>query len=48
MKIEYVRPEYENNNQLADVILISIQENLAENKITGIIDIEDLFGTQEI
>lgn len=43
MKIEYVRPEYENNNQLADIILISIEENLDENKITGVIDIEDLF-----
>ncbi len=42
MKKEYIRPEYENNNQLADVILVStIEEN---NKITGIVDIEELFG----
>ena len=42
MKIEYVRPEYENNNQLADVILVSTITE--DNKITGIVDIEDLFG----
>ncbi len=41
--MEYVRPEYENNNQLVDIILISIEENQDENKITGVIDIEDLF-----
>ena len=44
MKREYIRPEYEVNNQLADIILISIEENTAENKITGVVDIEDLFG----
>lgn len=44
MKIEYVRPEYENNNQLADIILISVVEDQEENKITGVIDIEDLFS----
>ena len=42
MKREYIRPEYEYNTQLEDVILISIQEE--DDKITGIIDIEDLFG----
>lgn len=46
MKIEYVRPEYENNSQLDDVILVSTIEE--ENKITGIIDIEDLFGVEQI
>ena len=46
MKIEYVRPEYDNDNQLADVILIStIEEN---NKITGIVDIEELFGIKGV
>lgn len=44
MKIEYVRPEYENNNQLVDIILISVVEDQEENKITGVIDIEDLFS----
>lgn len=44
MKKEYIKPEYDNNNQLADVILISIQKDEENNKITGIIDIEDLFG----
>ena len=46
MKIEYVRPEYENNNQLADVILLSTI--VEDNKITGIVDIEDLFGPSEV
>ena len=46
MKIEYKRPEYENNNQLADVILVSVSEDLEQNKITGVIDIEDLFGIE--
>ena len=40
--MEYVRPEYENNNQLADVILLSTIED--NNRITGIVDIEELFG----
>ena len=44
MKIEYIRPEYENDNRLADIILISIEEDLEENKITGVVDIEDLFN----
>jgi len=44
LKIEYVRPEYENNNQLVDIILISVVEDQEENKITGVIDIEDLFS----
>lgn len=43
MKTKYVRPEYEINNQLADVILVSIQEDLDNQTITGIVDIEDLF-----
>lgn len=42
MKKEYISPEYENNNQLADVILVSVIQE--DNKITGIVDIEDLFG----
>lgn len=42
MKREYIRPEYNNDNQLEDVILISIQED--DDSITGIVDIEDLFG----
>ena len=46
MKIEYIRPDYENNNQLADVILLSVQQD--GDKITGIVDIEDLFGSEEI
>ena len=46
MKIEYIRPEYENNDQLTDVILLSIQQD--GEKITGVVDIEDLFGTEEI
>ena len=44
LKTKYVRPEYEINNQLADVILVSIQEDLDNQTITGIVDIEDLFG----
>lgn len=43
LKTKYVRPEYEINNQLADVILVSIQEDLDNQTITGIVDIEDLF-----
>lgn len=44
---KYIKPEYDNNNQLADVVLLSVQKD--GDKITGIIDIEDLFGksTQE-
>ena len=42
LKREYIRPEYNNNTQLDDVILVSIQEDI--DRITGIIDIEDLFG----
>lgn len=44
LKREYIRPEYDNNTQLDDVILISIQEDAENSKITGIVDIEDLFG----
>lgn len=44
MKKEYIRPEYENNNQLADVILVSTIKDEENNKITGIVDIEELFG----
>ena len=43
MKREYTRPEYENNTQFVDVILVSIQEE--DGRITGIIDIEDLFNS---
>ncbi|MBQ7225435.1 MAG: hypothetical protein IJX02_02395 [Clostridia bacterium] len=42
---KYIKPEYDNNNQLADVVLLSVQKDEVNNKITGIIDIEDLFGT---
>jgi hypothetical protein len=41
---QYVRPEYNINNQLEDVILASIEVNTDNDTITGIIDIEDLFG----
>lgn len=44
MKKEYIRPEYDTDNQLADVILLSVNEDVANNKITGVIDIEDLLG----
>lgn len=44
MRKQYVRPEYENNNQLEDVILVSVVEDAENNKITGIVDIEDLFN----
>ena len=44
MKMEYVRPEYENSNQLADIILLSVQEDPVENKIAAELDIEELFG----
>ena len=43
MKREYITPEYENKNQLEDVILASVIVNEEEQTITGIIDIEDLF-----
>ena len=41
---KYVKPEYNINNQLEDVILASIEVNTDNDTITGIIDIEDLFG----
>ncbi len=45
MKIKYVRPEYENNNQLEDIILLSkIIVDDETQSITGIVDIEELFG----
>ena len=44
MKREYVAPEYNNSVDFSDIILISIQEDLENDTITGIIDIEDLFG----
>lgn len=45
MKTKYIRPEYENNNQLEDIILLSKIETDEDNQtITGIIDIEDLIG----
>lgn len=44
MKREYITPEYENKNQLEDVILVSVQVNEDDRTITGIIDIEDLFN----
>ena len=44
MKREYIRPEYDNNNQLEDVILVSIEKDEENDTITGIVDIEDLFN----
>ncbi|MBO4983604.1 MAG: hypothetical protein J6D23_06050 [Clostridia bacterium] len=45
MKTKYIRPEYENNNQLEDIILLSkIETDEVNQTITGIIDIEDLIG----
>lgn len=45
MKTKYIRPEYEYNNQLEDIILLSKIETDEDNQtITGIIDIEDLIG----
>ena len=41
---KYVRPEYNINNQLEDVILASIEVEANKDTITGIIDIEDVFG----
>jgi len=42
LKREYIRPEYNNDNQLEDVILVSVEVD--GDTITGIVDIEDLFG----
>ena len=44
MKTKYIRPEYEANNQLEDIILISTVKDEDNQTITGIVDIEDLFG----
>jgi hypothetical protein len=41
---KYVRPEYNINNQLEDVILASIEVSTDNDTITGIINIDDLFG----
>ena len=41
---KYVRPEYNINNQLEDVILVSVVVIPDDDTITGIIDIEHLFG----
>ena len=43
LKKEYITPEYENKNQLEDVILVSVVVDEDDRTITGIIDIEDLF-----
>lgn len=40
---KYVTPEYENKNQLVDIILTSVVADEKGHTITGIIDIEDLF-----
>ena len=40
---KYVTPEYENKNQLVDIILTSVVVDEDDRTITGIIDIEDLF-----
>ena len=44
MKIKYEAPDYSKVEYVNDIILISIQEDLENDTITGIIDIEDLFG----
>lgn len=44
MKKKYMTPEYINEVELSDVILVSIQCSEESDTITGIIDIEDLFG----
>ena len=44
MKKQYISPEYDNNNQLEDVMLLSVTRDEENNKITGIVDIEDLFS----
>ena len=44
LKREYITPEYENKNQLEDVILVSVVVNEDEGTINGIIDIKDLFN----
>ena len=44
MKTKYIKPEYENNNQLEDIILLSTIKDEENQTITGIVDIEDLFG----
>ena len=43
MKREYVRPEYDSNIQLEDIMRISVQESEDGETIKGIVDIEDLF-----
>lgn len=42
MKIEYVRPEYENANLLEDIMNVSVQED--GDSIKATIGIEDLLG----
>ena len=44
MKPKYEKPNYSDVEFVNDIILISIQEDLENDTITGIIDIEDLFG----
>ena len=44
MKPKYEKPNYSDVELVNDIILISIQEDLENDTITGIIDIEDLFG----
>lgn len=39
---KYIAPEYKNEHLFDDIVLISIQAD--GDKITGIVDIEDLFG----
>lgn len=44
MKKEYIRPQYENNNQLEDVILASVIADEESETVTGIIDSLDLWN----
>lgn len=44
MKKEYIRPEYDTNNQLEDIMTVSYEVSENGDTITGIVDIEELFG----
>ena len=45
MKREYIRPEYDSDNQLEDIMDVSVQYEVDEENqtITGIVDIESLY-----
>ena len=42
MKKEYLAPSYGKEEIIDDIVLISVQ--VEDDTITGIVDIEDLFG----